>query len=214
MPSVQVTFDGSVKFEVSGKVDLNIILPPQLQAFLDQMISTVPEVKEETEEEPEPEPEPEPEIKIKKEPELKPEPKESAKPKPTLKKKAGPKPKTQDVEWQKGPNNIKLVYRTEGEKLFLKYYSGIVQTTWTKMSQISNLSSDRMRKTAINKVLSDSNNKPITANKEEAVKLLLKCMESGLIEDPTTTFIDTGTEINPNLMSDSAQGMEVSLSLN
>jgi hypothetical protein len=207
MPSVQVTFDGVVKLEVSGDVNLNIVIPPELQAFLNQIIPNQNKNKIQEPKEPKPvlvEPKKAELDKVKPAttPKIKKEKKKVVKREPKPKK----PPETPEPEWEKGPNGIKLKYRTEGNKLFIKYFSGEVETTWDKMIQISNVP-EKIRKTAIITVLNSKENKPITDNKEKAINLFIKYLDVGAIKDPDWKFrplLDSSsysTRIDPNCSS-------------
>ncbi|MDD4438918.1 MAG: hypothetical protein PHS04_12935, partial [Tissierellia bacterium] len=209
MPSVQVTFDGVVKLEVSGDVNLNIVIPPELQAFLNQIIPNQNQNKNKIQEPKETKPvivEPkkaEPDkTKPVTTPKIKKEKKKVVKREPKPKK----PPETPEPEWEKGPNGIKLKYRTEGNKLFLKYFSGEVETTWDKMIQISNVP-ENIRKSAIITVLNSKENKPITDYKETAINLFIKYLDVGAIKDPDWKFrplLDSSsysTRIDPNCSS-------------
>jgi hypothetical protein len=205
MPSVQVTFDGVVKLEVSGDVNLNIVIPPELQAFLNQIIPNQNQMQEPKPALVEPKKVEPDKVKPATTPKIKKVKKKVVKREPIPKK----PPETPETEWEKGPNGIKLKYRTEGSKLFLKYFSGEVETTWDKMIQISNVP-ENIRKSAIITVLNSKENKPITDYKETAINLFIKYLDAGAIKDPDWKFkplLDSSsysTRIDPNCSSGEA----------
>lgn len=80
-------------------------------------------------------------------------------------------------DWNRVHKYRNLRWKTEGEKLVLKYYAGEVNTTWSAIERLQKLPEKKMLEEI--RTLSKSN------NKKTAIRTFITCLTEGLISKPS-----------------------------
>lgn len=107
--------------------------------------------------------------------------------------------KADEPEWTHSINNPKIQWRMEGNTLFVKYYTGVVETTWEKIHQLAKIPEGK-RKDAVERVILASPGK-WTANKRSAVNIFTELVSTGAIQDTEGTLsrmMSSSVRLSPN----------------